>query len=80
MPGPVQTVSIPHEQSTRLTFREANAVQVCEIYARSFHRISNDLQDPILVMLGRVSRQEAFPRRGDVGVPYVRQDIDSASL
>lgn len=49
----------------------ADAVDVMHRYICFLDGAVNDGQSPLAMVLGGVSRQEAFPRRRDVGMPDI---------
>lgn len=56
-----------------MTFCETNTVDVMQRYVGLFHGVLDHSHGPLTMMLRCVAGQEALSRRGDVGVPDIRQ-------
>jgi hypothetical protein len=79
MPGPAGIwISSVHCGSrwAVLTLRVADTVQLFDIHATLLDGCSDDLECPFFVVLCGVARLEAFTRRSDVRMAYIRQYLD----
>lgn len=58
-----------------LTLGVADALELVDVLARQPYGLFDHLHDPILVVLCSIPRLEPFAWRGDVGMPYIAEDV-----